>query len=55
MMGPIGIAQASSNAARAASAPTFLIAIISLQVGLLNLFPWPASTADTWRSSVSEG
>ena len=40
MMGPLGIAKASGNAARGgAGALFFLVAIISLQVGILNLFP----------------
>ena len=39
-MGPLGIAQASGNAARGGIASLFsLVAIISLQVGILNLFP----------------
>ncbi len=42
MMGPIGIAQASGDAARGGVLPVmFLVAIISLQVGILNLFPVP--------------
>ena len=40
MMGPLGIAQASGDAARGGAAPLFfLIAVISLQVGILNLMP----------------
>jgi regulator of sigma E protease len=40
MMGPLGIAKASGEKAReGAGAFFFLIAIISLQVGILNLFP----------------
>jgi regulator of sigma E protease len=40
MMGPLGIAEASGNAARGGAASLFfLVAIISLQVGILNLFP----------------
>jgi regulator of sigma E protease len=40
MMGPLGIAQASGDAARGGWASLFfLVAIISLQVGILNLFP----------------
>ena len=40
MMGPLGIAQASGDAARKSPADYVnLIAMISLQVGLLNLFP----------------
>jgi regulator of sigma E protease len=40
MMGPLGIAEASGDAARSgAGSLVFLIAVISLQVGILNLFP----------------
>jgi regulator of sigma E protease len=40
MMGPLGIAKASGTSAReGVSSLFFLIAIISLQVGILNLFP----------------
>jgi regulator of sigma E protease len=40
MMGPLGIAQASGDAARSGPASLFfLVAVISLQVGILNLFP----------------
>ena len=40
MMGPLGIAQASGEAARGGPARLFyLVAVISLQVGILNLFP----------------
>jgi len=40
MMGPLGIAQASGDAARGgADRLLFLVAVISLQVGILNLFP----------------
>jgi regulator of sigma E protease len=40
MMGPLGIAQASGDAARGGPGPVlFLVAVISLQVGILNLFP----------------
>ncbi len=40
MMGPLGIAQASGDAARSGLAPLLsLVAMISLQVGILNLFP----------------
>jgi regulator of sigma E protease len=42
MMGPIGIAEASGDAARAgAGSLAFLVAVISLQIGILNLFPMP--------------
>jgi regulator of sigma E protease len=40
MMGPLGIAQASGDAARGgAGSLLFWVAVISLQVGILNLFP----------------
>jgi regulator of sigma E protease len=40
MMGPLGIAQASGEAARSGPGSLlFLVAVISLQVGILNLFP----------------
>jgi regulator of sigma E protease len=40
MMGPLGIAQKSGEEARRGAGPFFsLVAMISLQVGLLNLFP----------------
>jgi regulator of sigma E protease len=40
MMGPLGIAQASGDAARGgAGSLFFFVAVISLQVGILNLFP----------------
>ena len=40
MVGPLGLAQASGDAARGgAGSLLFLVAVISLQVGILNLFP----------------
>jgi regulator of sigma E protease len=40
MMGPLGIAKASGDAARGGPGSLlFLVAVISLQVGILNLFP----------------
>ncbi len=40
MMGPLGIAQASGDAARGGvGSLLYLVAVISLQVGILNLFP----------------
>jgi regulator of sigma E protease len=40
MMGPLGIAQASGDAARGgALSLLYLVAVISLQVGIINLFP----------------
>ena len=42
MMGPLGIAKASGDAARGGVAPVFyLIAVLSLQIGIMNLFPLP--------------
>ncbi len=42
MMGPIGIAQASGDAARGGVLQLlFLVAVISLQIGILNLLPVP--------------
>jgi len=42
MMGPLGIAKASGDAARGGAGPLFyLVAVISLQIGLLNLVPLP--------------
>jgi regulator of sigma E protease len=39
-MGPLGIAQAAGDAAEQGPGPYFfLVAVISLQVGILNLFP----------------
>jgi regulator of sigma E protease len=42
MMGPLGIAKASGDAARGGLGALFyLVAVISLQVGIMNLFPLP--------------
>ena len=42
MMGPLGIAKASGDAARGGIGPLFyLVAVISLQIGIMNLFPLP--------------
>lgn len=42
MMGPLGIAKASGDAARGGLGPLFyLVAVISLQIGIMNLFPLP--------------
>jgi regulator of sigma E protease len=42
MMGPLQIAQASGDAARVGAAQLFfLVAVISLQIGIMNLFPLP--------------
>jgi len=42
MMGPLGIAKASGDAARSGALNLIhIIAVISLQIGILNLFPMP--------------
>jgi regulator of sigma E protease len=42
MMGPLGIAKASGDAARGGVGSLFyLVAVISLQIGIMNLFPLP--------------
>lgn len=42
MMGPLQIAQASGDAARVGAGQLFfLVAVISLQIGIMNLFPLP--------------
>ncbi len=42
MMGPLQIAKASGDAARVGPGPLFyLVAVISLQIGIMNLFPLP--------------
>jgi regulator of sigma E protease len=42
MMGPLGIAKASGEAARGGAVPlALLVAIISLQIGIMNLLPVP--------------
>jgi regulator of sigma E protease len=42
MMGPLQIAQASGDAARQSAGQLFfLVAVISLQIGIMNLFPLP--------------
>jgi regulator of sigma E protease len=42
MMGPLGIAKASGEAARGGVGPLlYLVAVISLQIGIMNLFPLP--------------
>ena len=56
MMGPLGIAQASGNAARGGWASLFfLVAIISLQVGILNLFPLAPLDGGHMAILVGEG
>ena len=56
MMGPIGILQASGDAARAGvSSLFFLVAVISLQVGILNLFPLAPLDDGHMAIIVSEG
>jgi regulator of sigma E protease len=65
MMGPLGIAQASGDAARGGPESLFyLVAVISLQVGILNLFPLAPldgghlailATEGTFRRDLSPG
>jgi len=56
MMGPLGIAKASGDAARGGvGALFFLVAIISLQVGILNLFPLAPLDGGHMAILVSEG
>ncbi len=56
MMGPLGIAQASGDAARGGIGPLFyLIAVISLQIGILNLFPLPPLDGGHLAILVGEG
>src|SRR6266571_5269277 len=56
MMGPLGIAQASGDAARAgAGSLFFLVAVISLQVGILNLFPLAPLDGGHMAIIVAEG
>jgi regulator of sigma E protease len=56
MMGPLGIAQASGDAARAGvSSLFFLVAVISLQVGILNLFPLAPLDGGHMAIIVAEG
>jgi regulator of sigma E protease len=52
LMGPLGIAQASGDAARGgAGSLLFLVAVISLQLGLFNLF-FPVAPLDGWHLLV---
>ncbi len=56
MMGPLGIAKASGDAARGGVGPLFfLVAIISLQVGILNLFPLAPLDGGHMAIIASEG
>jgi len=56
MMGPLGIAEASGNAARGGLlALLWLVAIISLQVGILNLFPLAPLDGGHMAILVGEG
>jgi regulator of sigma E protease len=56
MMGPLGIAKASGEKAREGiGALFFLIAIISLQVGILNLFPLAPLDGGHLAILVAEG
>jgi len=55
MMGPLGIAKASGDAARGGPGPLFyLVAVISLQIGILNLFPLPPLDGGHLAILVSE-
>jgi regulator of sigma E protease len=56
MMGPLGIAKASGDAARGGPGSLlFLVAVISLQVGILNLFPLAPLDGGHLAILVSEG
>jgi regulator of sigma E protease len=56
MMGPLGIAKASGDAARGGLGPLFyLVAVISLQVGIMNLFPLPPLDGGHLAILVGEG
>jgi regulator of sigma E protease len=56
MMGPLGIAKASGDAARGGAGPLFyLVAVISLQIGILNLFPLPPLDGGHLAILVGEG
>jgi regulator of sigma E protease len=56
MMGPLGIAKASGDAARGGVGSLFfLVAIISLQVGILNLFPLAPLDGGHMAIIASEG
>jgi regulator of sigma E protease len=56
MMGPIGIARASGDAARQGTGTLFLmVAMVSLQVGILNLFPLAPLDGGHMAIIVAEG
>ncbi len=56
MMGPIGIARASGDAARQGAGSLFLlVAMVSLQVGILNLFPLAPLDGGHMAIIVAEG
>ncbi len=56
MMGPLGIAKASGDAARGGVGPLFyLVAVISLQIGIMNLFPLPPLDGGHLAILVGEG
>ncbi len=56
MMGPLGIAKASGDAARGGLVSLFfLVAVISLQVGILNLFPLAPLDGGHMAILASEG
>ena len=56
MMGPLGIAKASGDAARGGpQALLYLVAVISLQIGIMNLFPLPPLDGGHLAILVGEG
>jgi regulator of sigma E protease len=56
MMGPLGIAKASGDAARSGfEALFYLVAVISLQIGIMNLFPLPPLDGGHLAILVGEG
>jgi len=56
MMGPLGIAKASGTAASRGLGPLiYLVAVISLQLGILNLFPLPPLDGGHLAILLSEG
>ena len=56
MMGPLGIATAAGDAARGGPVALFyLVAVISLQVGIMNLFPLPPLDGGHLAILVGEG
>jgi regulator of sigma E protease len=56
MMGPLQIAKASGDAARVGPGPLFyLVAVISLQIGIMNLFPLPPLDGGHLAILLAEG